>query len=1448
MSNQEIFDTVIRLNDSEAKNTLEELRKKVQQLEEAKKKALSAGEDSNFIKTLSKDLTKAKSELKSYETNVSKTVDTINNLSNATAEDIKKTMSALKRVQAGTADPEKYAEMQKLIDQCAARMEEFSSAADKASTNLRSTVTTLQNLDKASEADLRSAQQTLEQQMSTMERGSSAYSRRNEELKQVKQELSNIAAGHRTVNTIVDQYNKEMTEAGREVKKVSTNTELINRTMSKLKTSSLRDLQYTAKALNDELKDVEKGTEKYKQLTEQLKQVKTAMAEINEDTEEGESWWEKAANFFNTNWGVIAEGAAAITGLTVTVRKCVQDFADMEEAEADVRKYTGLTTEQVKELNESLKQMDTRTSRNDLNELAGAAGRLGITAKDEILEFVDAADKIGVALGDDLGDGAVDKIGKLAMAFGEDDKMGLRGAMLATGSAINEVAQNSSANAGYLVEFTARVAGAAQQLGMSQADIMGVGAVLDENMQKDEMSATAFSQLLTKMASDTKTFAGLAGMEVSKFTKLVKEDFNSALLALLESVRKTGDFEKMVNMFDAMNLDGTRSVSVLSTMANKLDDIRDRQELTNRAYNEGTSVIGEFNAMNTTVQAGLDKAKKAFQEVSIELGEKLMPVAKYGITQMSAVVKLLSTLITFVSNNITALAALAVGWAAYEIAVNKATIATKTMEAVDALVFKSKKSMTIIVGVLTGKISLATVAQHAWNAAVKAHPIGAIVTAITAFSYGVLKLTQYLADNEKEQRRVNQSIQEANQNYETLKQKIEELLPIVQDETKSNTERNDALNDLKELCPEYFNNLDIESAKNKSVTQVLHEQNLERLKTLKLIAQQANQEYEEYKRNQDNSVQHSMDFFGNMSTSAGSAMNKTVNNTKNSDYFQSGRLEDLRKSAEEANAAVKELEEALTTLPEVEITGSAGSTGSTGTPTIPGKDNKTTTPEQKMQKELKAEKEKYESMLGYETARYYKGETTYQEYMAKRDEITRQELEAEKEIYEKYGKETGKIDEELAKLTFDERERQTKESLKSLEQDYKQTVNEIYMDYYRTGVDDEKLLHEQLYRAEISYLEKKKNLYRENSEERAQVELEITQKELDEKLEKQKSYQELLKNMQEKYGSDDSVGSQADADYEEALSNLNTLREQNLVDEEEYQTMLDKINDEHEENRREENQKTWEQYLYWAKWAMEKIEPLLSSMSSYYSAQSSYEQAVVEDKYDKLIEAAGDNTAKTEKLEEKKQKELAKIKTKYNNKQMKIELAQATASMVLSAMSAYASVMHDVAYPLNMVLAPIAAGIATAAGLLNIAAIKKQHQAEQLGYYSGGYTGGINYRREAGVVHEGEFVANHQAVNNSQLRPALDLIDHAQRNNTIGQLSAEDVSRALGVGSAQVVAPVVNVSTQSAELTATMSEARATINELNQILAKGLTAYTYIDGDNGVYKQLKRFERMKANK
>lgn len=125
----------------------------------------------------------------------------------------------------------------------------------------------------------------------------------------------------------------------------------------------------------------------------------------------------KLTDGFNKYGAIGASVIASLTGITLTARKCVDEFAQMQEAESQVRKYTGMTSEQVADLNEEFKKMDTRTARERLNELAGDAGRLGITMKKDVLEFVEAANMIDVALGEDLGQDAIKNIGKLADMF-----------------------------------------------------------------------------------------------------------------------------------------------------------------------------------------------------------------------------------------------------------------------------------------------------------------------------------------------------------------------------------------------------------------------------------------------------------------------------------------------------------------------------------------------------------------------------------------------------------------------------------------------------------------------------------------------------------------------------------------------------------------------------------------------------------------------------------------------------------------------------------------------------------------------------------------------------------------------------------------------------------------------------------------------------------------------
>ncbi|MBR6997241.1 MAG: phage tail tape measure protein, partial [Prevotella sp.] len=510
-----------------------------------------------------------------------------------------------------------------------------------------------------------------------------------------------------------------------------------------LQNLSLAQLTKRAQTLNTILRNLNPNSEAYQRYNQQLQRINARIKELRGEATKTKLSLASMADGMNKYFLLVSSAVGSLTGLALTIRKCTDAYAQMEDVMASVRKYTGQTDEEVRQMNEDFKQLDTRSSREQLNELAGAAGRLGLTAKKDIMEFVDGADKIGVALGDDLGEGAVDTIGKLAIAFGENDRLGLRGAMLATGSALNEIVQNSPAQAQPVIEFTERLSGVGQQAHMTQAQIMGFAAALDQNNQEMATSATVMSQLITKMYKDPARFAQMANMEVTKLTDLMRNDMNAALVEWLQNVNKLGDMSVLAGKFDELKMDGTRAVGVLSTLAGHVDQVVEAQRIATNAYAEGTSVIKEFEVQNTTVAAEIDKAKKRFADLSIELGGKLLPVARHAITAGSAGVRVLAGLTDTIGRYKGLIVTLTTAYVAYNTVLGiawrwkqRVIAQLKVMYALEALQKTLTNARTVataaynvVMGALTGNTQRMTVAQTQLNAAMSANVIGAVVAA-----------------------------------------------------------------------------------------------------------------------------------------------------------------------------------------------------------------------------------------------------------------------------------------------------------------------------------------------------------------------------------------------------------------------------------------------------------------------------------------------------------------------------------------------------------------------------------------------------------------------------------------------------------------------------------------------------------------------------------------------
>lgn len=554
---------------------------------------------------------------------------------------------------------------------------------------------------------------------------------------------------------------------------------------------SLRDLGKRQKDLNAILRQLNPNTELYKQYSEQLKEVNNRIKELRGTANETRFSLSKLADGFNRYGTIAASVIAGLTGVTLTMRSCVNEYAEMEEAQSQVVKYTGMAKQEVEELNEEFKRMDTRTARTRLNELAGDAGKLGISTKDGVLEFVEAADMINVALGEDLGKDAITQIGKLADMFGDGDRS-LKENMLAVGSAVNSVAQNSSAAEPYLVEFTARMGGVGKQANLAITDIMGFASALDQNMLRSEMASTALSGLILKLYQEPAKYAKLAGLQVEEFTQLMSKDANEAVLTFLEALNRLGGMDKLAPVLDQMSLSGAEAASVISALAGNVDKVRKEQQGANQAFVEGTSIYNEFSVQNSTVQAELDKAKKSFSDIRVELGEQLLPVMKYMVTTGSLTVKGLSTIISIAAKYKTTITTLIVAITAYTVAVNASNLADKTK------VFWTNQVIATV--------------RRLFNV-IKSNPYTAVMTLVSglvALYYDWNRAGKQLTQTEQNLRDIRS---QSNRDISVEKKEVADLLNVARDESITKETRLAAIRRLNEISPEYLGNLDLERIK-----------------------------------------------------------------------------------------------------------------------------------------------------------------------------------------------------------------------------------------------------------------------------------------------------------------------------------------------------------------------------------------------------------------------------------------------------------------------------------------------------------------------------------------------------------------------------------------------------------------------------------------------------------
>lgn len=378
--------------------------------------------------------------------------------------------------------------------------------------------------------------------------------------------------------------------------------------------ASINELSAATRLLMNDMKKLPKGSEEFAKSFEKWKQIDARLKAANAEIRDLDGSMKNASGTAGKFWSSIKQTAAGVavgnffsfmgSQMSSMVTGLIESRKKISDELTNIAKTTNMTEGEVAALNDRLKDINTRSSRSELRQLAAEAGKLGKTGVEEVAKFVKEMDQIKIALGEDLGENAVIQIGKMTNVYDAG--------ALQIASAVNSIGAASEASEQYLVDFAARLGGSARTAKISAPDIIGYGAVLDQMGLQVEMSSTALSNFVLDFVKDTPKFEAAANIKAGGLQKMLGEKgTNAGLIYFIEKLKESTKSEgEFLQKLEQVGIDGSRGAAVFLTLANNIDEVKKQQALANSEFEKGTSITDEFNKKNNNFAANMEKLGK----------------------------------------------------------------------------------------------------------------------------------------------------------------------------------------------------------------------------------------------------------------------------------------------------------------------------------------------------------------------------------------------------------------------------------------------------------------------------------------------------------------------------------------------------------------------------------------------------------------------------------------------------------------------------------------------------------------------------------------------------------------------------------------------------------------------------------------------------------------------
>ncbi|MCX6267672.1 MAG: phage tail tape measure protein [Bacteroidetes bacterium] len=638
----------------------------------------------------------------------------------------------------------------------------------------------------------------------------------NDQAKRSLMEMEKVMVGYEAELSRLVKEKKKDTQEYKDAKKVyDQHLDQMHKLRQEagLQALSLKELKSLRSQLNNEMARAIPGSDHRVKLEKEFNAVNTQMTKLQTGAKDSGMSMGKMADGFNRYFALATAAAAAVSGFGYAIVQLVTAAGDLEDSLANIRKSTGMTALEVQKLNKEFGKIDTRTSRQDLRAMAVVAGQIGM-AKEDVFAFVDAVDKLNVALGDEFTGGAeqvAKEMGMLRNVLTDIKTVNVADDLMHVGNAINTLGAAGFATGPVMADFASRIGGIGIPLGLTSDEVLGLSATLQELNVNAERGGTAVVKIISKMSRNTKEFASVAGLPVKEFTEMVNTNLYGAFLKVVEGAQKGGQSATaLAGIIKELEISGVGASEIFAKLGSNTTMLAEKTALAGHALQGIDSVTNEFNIKNVTLGAVLAKLQKQFY------GLITMPgVTDFFKNQVYNVVQLvnwLKDLPLFIEKYRIALIAVAGAtgvWIAAKTRSLQVTILNNLtmkegilLKAKDAIVMEylivKEKMLTIWKTEGTVATKLATTAQYLWNAAMKANPLGLLITAITALVGGIALYQKYSSSAiALDKQKASMTVLLANSNtkleqtYSTIEGQIQKLNKLSETEKKNLAEKLD---------------------------------------------------------------------------------------------------------------------------------------------------------------------------------------------------------------------------------------------------------------------------------------------------------------------------------------------------------------------------------------------------------------------------------------------------------------------------------------------------------------------------------------------------------------------------------------------------------------------------------------------------------------------------------